>query len=86
MGYHIWTQQCPCCDFEEMIVSTDNNFHFEIACPICGYKSWTEDKLPDFCNVELAKRKLMEMSLKEKEEAIELYHKNNLSLVDRLKQ
>ena len=86
MGSHNWTQQCPYCGFEKMIVSTYGNFHFEIACPICGYGSWTEDKVPDNYDIELAKRKLTEMDTKEKEEATELYYEDNTPLITRLKR
>lgn len=86
MGSHNWTQQCPCCGFEEMIVSTCGNFHFEVACPICGYGRWTEEKVPDNYDVEIAKHKLIEMDADEKQKAAEQYYEEKVPLIDRLKE
>lgn len=86
MGSHNWTQQCPYCGFEEMIVSTGGDFCFEAACPICGYGRWNEEKIPDNCDVEIAKHKLIEMNADEKQKAIEQYHEEKVSLTERLRE
>lgn len=86
MGSHTWTTQCPHCSFEEMIVSSGDDFYFEATCPICGYERWTEEKIPDNHDIELAKRKLSEMNADEKQKTIELYHEENIPFIDRLKK
>lgn len=85
MGSHNWTQQCQYCGFEEMIVSTYGNFQFEVACPICGYEKWTEEKVPDNSDVGVAKSKLIKMGTQEKQRAIERYYEEKISLIGRLK-
>jgi len=86
MGSHTWTERCPYCGFEEMNVSSYDTFYFEATCPICGYTRWTEEKVPDSRNTEIAKRKLAEMNTQEKEEVIELFYEDNIPLTARLKQ
>ncbi|MFZ6017115.1 MAG: hypothetical protein ACOYU0_05820 [Nitrospirota bacterium] len=85
MGSHTWTTQCPHCSFEEMIVSSSDAIYSEATCPICGYERWTEEKIPDKHDVELAKRKLSEMHAEEKQKVTELYYEDNIPLIDRLK-
>jgi len=84
MGSHVWVEQCPYCGFEEMIVSTFNDY-FEVTCQICGYERWTEEKVPDSHDVELAKKALSEMDAKEKQKAVELYYADSVPLIARLK-
>ena len=85
MGSHTWTEQCPYCGFEEMMVSTYDTLDFEIICQICGYTKWPEQKAPDSSDVELAKRALSEMDAKEIQKAVELHYEDNIPLVVRLK-
>ena len=85
MGSHIWTGQCPYCGFEEMSVSSNGSFYFEVNCQICGYARWTEERIPDEHDIELAKRAISKMSAEEKIKAIELYDEDNFPLVARLK-
>lgn len=85
MGSHVWAGQCPYCGFEEMIVSSYDSLYFEVSCQICGYSRWTEEKVPDNFDVELAKRALSEMGAKEKQKAVELYREDNIPLIARLK-
>jgi hypothetical protein len=77
--------ECPHCDFEEMIVSSYNTIYFEAICPICRYERWTEEKIPDNHDIELAKRKLTEMDAEEKQKATKLYYEDNIPFIDRLK-
>ena len=84
MGSHVWVEQCPYCSFEEMIVSTFNDY-FEVTCQICGYVKSTEEKVPDEHDVQLAKRALREMDAKEKQKAVELYYADSIPLIARLK-
>ncbi|MEW6409082.1 MAG: hypothetical protein AB1488_03095 [Nitrospirota bacterium] len=86
MGSHTWTTQCPHCSFEEMIVSGYDAIYFEVICPMCEYERWTEEKIPDNQDVELAKRKLAEMGAKEKQKATELYYEDNIPFITRLKK
>ena len=86
MGSHSWKQQCPHCGFEEMTVSCYNSLYFEATCPICGYARWTNEKVPDNHDIELAKRKLAEMDAKERQKAIELYHEDGISFIARLRK
>lgn len=86
MGSHTWMAQCLHCDFEEMIVSGYDAIYFEATCPICGYVRWTEEGVPDSHDVKLAKRKLAEMDAEEKQKAIELYYKDNIPFIARLKK
>jgi len=85
MGSHIWVEQCLYCGFEEMVVSSYNSLYFEVSCPICGYARWTEEKVPDNHDIELAKHALDEMDDKEKQETVELYWDDRISLVARQK-
>lgn len=86
MGSHTWAEQCAYCGFKEMIVSTCDSFYFEAACPICGYARWTEEKVPDNHDIELAKQALSKMDDKEKQETMELYEDDNIPLVARRKR
>ena len=61
MGSHVWAAQCPYCGFEEMIVSSYDSLYFEVSCQICGYAIWTEERLPNDHDVQLAKRALSKM-------------------------
>ncbi len=72
MGSHDWFEQCPYCGFENMLVSSYSGIYFDVICPICGYARWTEEKIPQAEDVELAKRTLRAMSAEEKENVIEL--------------
>ncbi|MCL5074195.1 MAG: hypothetical protein M1136_00875 [Chloroflexi bacterium] len=85
MGSHVWAEQCPYCGFEDMIVSSYDSFYFEIACQICGYARWVEERVPDNHDVELAKRALSEMDAEEKQKAMQLYGEDNIPLIARLK-
>ncbi|MFH1773847.1 MAG: hypothetical protein ABH874_02675 [Methanobacteriota archaeon] len=86
MGSHTWAEQCTYCGFEEMIVSTYDSFYFEAACPICGYARWTEEKMPDNHDIELAKQALGKMDDKEKQKLVELYEDDCIPLVARQKR
>ncbi len=86
MGSHAWTSQCAHCGFEEMSVSSYDALYFEAACPICGYARWTEERVPDNYDVELAKRKLAEMDAKEKQKATESYYEDGIPFIARLKK
>ena len=86
MGSHVWVAQCPCCGFEEMIVSSYDSLYFEATCQICGYAKWTEESVPDNHDVQLAKQALGKMDDKEKQKALELYYEDNIPLVVRLKE
>jgi len=55
MGFHNWSERCAYCGFENMSVSSDGGFYFEAKCPVCGYERWTEEKIPENADVELAK-------------------------------
>lgn len=85
MGSHMWSVQCPYCGFDEMIVSSYNSLYFEVLCQICGYKRWTEERVPDNNDVKIAKRILSKMGIKEKQKALELYSDDNIPLIARLK-
>lgn len=85
MGSHVWTERCPCCSFEEMVVSSNGSLYFEANCQICGYAKWTEERVPDHRDVELAKRALGHMNDDEKQKATELYYEDDIPLVARLK-
>lgn len=84
MGSHVWVEQCSYCGFEEMIVSSYNSLYFEVTCPICGYAKWTEERVPDNHDIELAKRELAEMGAEEKQKAMEQYCEDNIPLIARL--
>ncbi len=86
MGFHKWTGECPYCGFEAMSASSCDAQDFEMACPICGYAKWTEEKIPDHHDVEFAKRKLAEMRAEEKRKFAELFYEDGIPLVSRLKQ
>jgi uncharacterized Zn finger protein (UPF0148 family) len=86
MGSHTWAEQCPQCGFEDMMVSSYNGVYFEVACPICGYARWTEEKVPDNHDIELAKQALGKMDNKEKQEVVELYENDYIPLVARQKR
>ena len=85
MGLHSWHDECPYCGFENMLVSSYRDIYFDVICPVCGYSRWTEEKIPHAQDVELAKQMLKEMSGEERENVIELYHEENVSLIARLK-
>ena len=85
MGSHVWTEKCPYCGFEEMIVSSYNSLYFDVTCQICGYSRWTEEMVPDTQDVELAKRVLSKINEEEKQKAIDLYYEDNISYIARLK-
>lgn len=63
MGFHIWLDKCPHCNFEEMTVSSYNALYFEASCPMCGYERWTEEKIPDNNEIAFAKLKLHRTSI-----------------------
>lgn len=86
MGSHVWAAQCPYCGFEEMIVSSYDSLYFEVSCQICGYAIWTEERLPNDHDVQLAKRALSKMDDEEKGKALELYCEDNIPLIARLKE
>lgn len=86
MGSHVWAEQCTCCGFEEMTVSSYDGLYFEVACQICGYARWTEERMPSDHDVQLAKRALSRMDDEEKRKALELYCEDNIPLVARLKE
>jgi hypothetical protein len=69
-----------------MIVSSYDNSYFDVTCPICGYLRWTEERVPEIHDIELAKHKLAEMDAKERNKAIEQYYEDNISLIARLKR
>lgn len=52
---------------------------------LCGYERWTDEKILDVRDIELAKRAISEIDDEEIEEILELYHENNISLIARLK-
>jgi len=85
MGSHIWFEQCPHCDFEEMIVCTDGYLNLEMSCPICGYIRWTQEKAPKVQDIEIARKKTAEMDAEEKQKAIDMYYEDNFPLVRRLR-
>lgn len=85
MGTHVWLEQCQYCGLEEMLVCTTDNLNFEIACQICGYKRWTEEKFPSNIDIEQAKQALSKMDVKEKQRITELYFVDSIPLIDRLK-
>ena len=68
-----------------MLVSSYRNIYFEVICPICGYARWTDEKIPNAEDVELAKRTISEMKVEEIENVIESYHEENVPLIARLK-
>ncbi len=84
MGSHIWTDKCPYCGFEKMVVSCYNQ-DFEVMCQICGYEKWTEEKIPKHHDVELAKLALSKITDEEKEKVIEAYYDDRTPLVVRIK-
>lgn len=86
MGSHVWPGQCPYCGFEEMVVSSYDSLYFEASCQICGYARWTEEKVPDDHDVQLAKQALGKMDDGEKQKALALYDEDNIPLVARLKE
>ncbi|MFQ6008895.1 MAG: hypothetical protein ACE5K8_08105 [Candidatus Zixiibacteriota bacterium] len=83
MGSHTWDEQCSYCGFEGARVSSYDGICFEATCPICGYARWTEERVPNDSDVELAKHKLAEMHAEEKEKAIELYYEDGIFLINR---
>ena len=85
MGSHVWVEQCPYCGFDEMIVSSLSSYYFEVTCQVCGYARWTEERVPDKRDIELAKRTLSEMGTKEKRKAMDLYAEDSVPLITRLK-
>lgn len=85
MGSHQWTEQCPYCGFENMLVSWYDSLYSNIACPVCGYARWTEEKIPPAEDIELAKRTIREMSMEEMERVTELFYEENTPLITRLK-
>jgi len=84
MGSHVWADQCPYCGFEEMIVSSDGRMYIEAACQLCGYRRWTEERVPNGHDIEKAKRILSKMHDKEKLRTKEQYCNNNVPFIDRL--
>jgi len=82
MGFHNWFEQCPCCDFENMLVSSYRDIYFDVICPVCGYSRWTEEKIPQNEDIELAKETIREMNSEERESVIELYREKNVPLID----
>lgn len=85
MGWHSWIEQCPYCNFEGMLVSSNGGRKFDVICPICGYATWTEEKTPSLEDVELARQTISAMSADEIEEAIESFYEFELPLVTRSK-
>jgi hypothetical protein len=85
MSSHSWYDQCRFCGFENMLVSNYSGIYFEVICPICGYTRWTEERIPQVEDIELAKQRLREMNVEERENMIELYYEDNVSLISRLK-
>jgi hypothetical protein len=86
MGSHSWFSQCPHCDFEEMIVSSCSDFYFDANCPICGYSRWTEERVPEIKDIELAKNKVKEMDDSQKDKAMEEYYQDNIPFITRFKK
>ena len=85
MASHNWFEECPYCGFEKMLVSSYRDIYFEVICPICGYARWTDEKIPNAEDVELAKRTISEMKVEEIENVVESYHEENVPLIARLK-
>lgn len=85
MGYHAWQERCPHCGFAQMDASIYDSIFLEAACPVCGYKRWTEEKLPTVENVELARRMVSKMGIEEVEKVVELYHQEYVPLIFRLR-
>ena len=85
MGSHTWLEQCPYCGFEAMGCSSYDSLYFKVTCPICGYARWTEERVPDNQDIEMAKLKLSEMDAKERQKAMELCSEDNIPLIARLK-
>lgn len=86
MGSHSWFSQCPHCGFERMIVSSLNDFYFDANCPICGYSTWTEERIPEIKDIDLAKRKLTEMDASQKDNAIEQFYEDDVPFIARFKK
>ena len=86
MGTHTWTAQCPQCGFEKMIVSSYNNFHFELNCQICGYAKWTDENTPKPSDVATARQLLNKMDTQAKQKAIEEYCEDGIPLIARSKE
>jgi hypothetical protein len=86
MGSHVWVERCPYCGFEEMVVSTYDSLYFEVTCQICGFAKWTEERVPDDRDVQVAKQALGKMDDEEKQKALEIYYEDNIPLVARLKE
>jgi hypothetical protein len=68
-----------------MQVSSLNGEYIDVACPICGYSRWTEEKMPTPKEVQLSKDRLNLMNMREKEKAVNLFYKRRTPLVSRLK-
>jgi len=85
MSSHTWFSECPHCRFEKMIVSSNGSLYIEVSCPICGYLLWTEEKVPDNHDIELAKHKITKMDIKETDKAVEQFYEDNIPLISRSK-
>lgn len=83
MGTHTWNEDCPACDFGGMIVSVDRDTYFGADCPVCGYRRWTEEKMPDAEQLELAKKLLSEMSAEQLEQVLVECDEEGIALVER---
>jgi hypothetical protein len=86
VGSHVWTDQCPCCAFEKMNVSTYDSLHFDVTCQICGYKRWTEERIPPRHDIYLAKQLLRNMDHSGKERAIIQHSEDGIPLVIRSRE
>jgi len=86
MSSHQWTDRCPYCGYENMLVSIQGSIYIDITCPICGYSLWTEEKTPHAKDIELAKQTLQKLSTEEKEGLVELFHEENVPFVTLLRE
>jgi DNA-directed RNA polymerase subunit RPC12/RpoP len=86
MGSHNWMERCPYCGFEQMQISSYNSLYFETTCQMCGYAVWTKEKIPNNCDIRLAKQLLSKMSTEEKEKVIELFSDDGLPFFVRFKR
>jgi hypothetical protein len=69
-----------------MIVSSYKDFYFDANCPICGYSIWTDERIPEDEDIEIAKRKLAEMDESQKDNAVEQFYENNVPFIARYKK
>lgn len=85
MGSHIWYDRCPQCGFDEMVVQSYGPLYFEVACPMCGYETTPNVRIPTSSDLELVKQALVWMDASDKEGVVEAWWQDRISLVDRLR-